>query len=961
MLCRLKQLLGPLRLVCVVAAFITTAVTHTALAQDAPPLHERIDKLIDASQVGPQVPLASDAVFLRRVYLDLVGTIPSATATRAFLDDKTADKRAKLIDRLLASPAFARHMATTFDVMLMERRGDKHVKSPEWQKYLLTSFQTNKPYDQLAREILGADGSDPKLRPAAKFYLDRDVEANLLTREVGRMFFGVDLQCAQCHDHPLIDDYVQTDYYGIYAFLNRSYVFQPDKKKPAVLAEKGEGQVSFKSVFTEESGNTRPRLPGSAQIDEPAFAKGEEYKVKPAKNVKPVPKFSRREQLAKLATTTNHGAFNRNIANRLWAIMMGRGLVHPVDLHHSDNPPSHPELLDHLGEQIAAMKYDMRAFLREVALSRAYQRSFQMPEKLDAHVAAAREALPKQKAELKQLTAHVRESRKGIAKLASELEAANKTLAPFVEAVTKAQTAATAAKKLSDVTTKTLAAAKTQLAAKQTLAASLTEASTKTQAAAAKLPKEAPLQAAAKVFQDRAKKATDEVAAATKEVADKTALAKAPTEKTNAANQTVAAAHQKLATARKKPAAVETQWAAVRVKVRSEMTTINSRQRRIDQSKAMIAFGEQSAALAAARVALVKSQADLAAARPAAEKAAADVMSTSAQLPAIQKAASDAAVVAADSAKPLAAKQEVAVLLSEAAAKVKAAQEKLPGDAELAKALATLNNRAAAHAAELSQLKQQHSVFQAAAKAAADKLAGVQKNINTAKASVTAAATRISSLDAAVKQLTDKIADDAGALETARDELTSGWTARFSVAAMQPLQPEQIAWSVMQATGVVDRQRIASAAELNKKTPLKPEEQKDPAEVAARAQQIDQATHDKLKGNVAAFVKLFGAGAAQPQYDFFATVDQALFLANGSQLRGWLAPGGGNLTDRLNKLEDPKALGEELYLSVVNRRPTEQEVADVTEYLASRPKEKPAVVQEIVWALLTSAEFRFDH
>ncbi|MCH8923249.1 MAG: hypothetical protein IIA67_08900 [Planctomycetes bacterium] len=519
----------------------------------------------------------------------------------------------------------------------------------------------------------------------------------------------------------------------------------------------------------------------------------------------------------------------------------------------------------------------------------------------------------------------------------------------------------TEAKKQSAATTKALTDAKTRLAAKQTIAASLTEAATKTLAAATKLPKEAQLQAAAKVFQDRAKKAAGEVTAVTKEVADKAALAKAPAEKTNAANQALAVANQKLVAARVNPAAIEKQLAAVRAKVRGEATAINSRRRQIDRTKAMVAFGKQSAALAASRVTLDKAQADLAAARPAVEQAADDVARASVQLPAVQKAASDAAKVFAESAKPLAAKQEVAALLTDAAANTKAAQAKLPDDAELAKALAILSARSTALAAESSQLQQTHDAAQSAAKAAADKLAGVQKNINTAKAVATAAAVRVQSLDAAVKQLTDKIAADAGSLETARDELAKGWTARFAVAAMQPLQPEQIAWSVMQATGVVDRQRAASAAEINKKTPLKPAEQKDPAKLAARARQIDQATHDKLKGNVAAFVKLFGAGAAQPQYDFFATVDQALFLANGSQLRGWLAPGGGNLTDRLNKMEDPKALSEEIYLSVVNRRPTEQEVADVTEYLASRPKEKPAAVQEIVWALLTSTEFRFDH
>ena len=109
---------------------------------------------------------------------------------------------------------------------------------------------------------------------------DRDAIRHVLTREVSRMFFGMDLQCAQCHDHPLIDDYLQTDYYGIYAFLNRSYVFQPDKKKPAVLAEKGEGQVSFKSVFTGDAGVSRPRLLGERQLDEPTIEAGKEYKFR---------------------------------------------------------------------------------------------------------------------------------------------------------------------------------------------------------------------------------------------------------------------------------------------------------------------------------------------------------------------------------------------------------------------------------------------------------------------------------------------------------------------------------------------------------------------------------------------------------------------------------------------------------------------------------------------------------
>ena len=117
----------------------------------------------------------------------------------------------------------------------------------------------------------------------------------------------------------------------------------------------------------------------------------------------------------------------------------------------------------------------------------------------------------------------------------------------------------------------------------------------------------------------------------------------------------------------------------------------------------------------------------------------------------------------------------------------------------------------------------------------------------------------------------------------------------------------------------------------------------------------------KLKGNVDKFAKLFGASAGQPQYDFFATAEQALFFSNGGELRGWLNPGGGNLTERLIKLEKPEKLAEELYLGVLTRRPTADEVADVAGYLESRKKDKSKAVQEMVWALVTSSEFRFHH
>ncbi len=363
------------------AALLLTAPAAPALAQ---PLHERIDRaaaLGEKDLAKSAAPAASDAEFLRRVTLDLTGTIPTAAEARAFLKDPAPDKRARLIDRLLASPEYARHLQDVFDVMLMERRPDKHVPRAAWQEYLRSSFAANKPWDVLVREILSVDGTDPKTRPAAKFALDREGEPNLLTRDVARLFLGMNLQCAQCHDHPLVEHYKQAQYYGIFAFLSRSFLFTDKAKNLTVLAEKAEGEVTYQSVFDpkKETKKSLPVVPFGMAIKEPVLEKGKEYEVAPANGVRPVPKFSRRAQLAGQVASKDNVQFRRNIANRLWALMLGRGLVHPPDLDHPDNPPSHPELLALLADEIAATRFDVRNFLREIALSQTYQRSSEPP------------------------------------------------------------------------------------------------------------------------------------------------------------------------------------------------------------------------------------------------------------------------------------------------------------------------------------------------------------------------------------------------------------------------------------------------------------------------------------------------------------------------------------------------------------------------------------------------------
>ncbi len=368
------------------ALVLGLCLTLSALAGS--PLHERIDQILAADTpdfARQAAPPADDAEFLRRVCLDLTGCIPTAADARAFLADASPGKRAALIDRLLASPEHARHMQHVYDVILMERRPDKNVPRAAWQEFLFASFSANKPYDQFVAELLSADGADPKNRGPAKFLLDRDAEPHLLTRDVSRLFLGMNLRCAQCHDHPLVDAYKQDHYYGLFAFFNRTTLVT-DKSKVAALAEKADGEVSFQSVFDPQklTKTSLPRVPGGQAIKDPELEKGQEYEVAPAAGVRHVPKYSRRSHLAEQVATAENVQFRRAAANRFWALMMGRGLVHPLDMDHPNNPPSHPELLTLLADEFAATKFDVRGFLRELALSEAYQRSSTLPEGVEA-------------------------------------------------------------------------------------------------------------------------------------------------------------------------------------------------------------------------------------------------------------------------------------------------------------------------------------------------------------------------------------------------------------------------------------------------------------------------------------------------------------------------------------------------------------------------------------------------
>ncbi len=342
-------------------------------------LSGKIDALIDAKITGKVVSKQSDDhEFVRRIYLDFAGRIPNIAEVDSFVANKTVDKRKLLIAQLISSPAYSKTMANTFHIHFMERLGD----NTEWMKYLEDSFKKNKGWNVMAKEILRGINSKEDLKGANFFFSKRlenygqnPVDYSALTRDVGRLFLGKDFRCAECHDHLFIDEYKQADFKGLFAFFQNTYL--ADAKAGVVGEKLTAKKVEFMSVFKKEKKETAPKIPGMAEVAIPEFKKGEEFLVPadPKKKILGVPKFSPLEKLSEQLPSSENADFSKNIVNRIWFIMMGRGLVHPLDLHHAGNPPSHPELLSVLAKEFSAHQFDIKWLLTEIANTKVYQRS----------------------------------------------------------------------------------------------------------------------------------------------------------------------------------------------------------------------------------------------------------------------------------------------------------------------------------------------------------------------------------------------------------------------------------------------------------------------------------------------------------------------------------------------------------------------------------------------------------
>ncbi len=347
----------------------------------------------NARGVAP-TPICDDRVFVRRVFLDLAGRIPTREEASAFLEN---NDRAALVDRLLAGDEYPRAFREIWDALLMGRnagRREKRRQENGWFDFLEGAFKRDRPWDEVVRVMITGRPEKPEDKGAQWFLFERRNEFQPMAEAIAPVIYGTRVDCAQCHDHPLAREIKQGHYWGLVAAFNRSK--NVEKGAPAVGESAVGGFVNFTNLKKESQPAVMAMLTGRT-IDEARPAPdvkqedSPEGYVDPAAAVK-VPKFSRRAALADAATRGNP-LLARAFVNHTWAILMGRGIVHPVDEMNSKNPPSHPELLDWLAADFSTHAYAPRRLVRAIVLSRGYQLSAGKSADPSAFAAAAEKPL----------------------------------------------------------------------------------------------------------------------------------------------------------------------------------------------------------------------------------------------------------------------------------------------------------------------------------------------------------------------------------------------------------------------------------------------------------------------------------------------------------------------------------------------------------------------------------------
>jgi hypothetical protein len=349
---------------------------------------KKVDELVAAGYAEAKVQpgrQTSDEEFLRRLYLDITGTIPNYEQTQAFLDSKDPLKRQKLIDALLDSPGRTSRMYNLFADMLRVTGRIRGDAAGHYAEYIKQSLRENKPYDKLVYELITAEGKS-RDNGAVGYWLRDDGMVLEITAQTAELFLGTQIGCAQCHDHPF-DKWEMKEFYELAAFT-----------APVVTRERGayfnvrelrkmeaEGKVSrqvaqvVQNLIREESYNV-------SDFERKTLTLPKDYKYdngKPGQKVDPHVIFGKvdppkkdqtlRQRFASWLTSKDNPMFATVIANRLWASAIGLGLVNPIDDFSPSNKPTNPALLAYLTELIKHQNFDLKEFQRVIFNSKAYQ------------------------------------------------------------------------------------------------------------------------------------------------------------------------------------------------------------------------------------------------------------------------------------------------------------------------------------------------------------------------------------------------------------------------------------------------------------------------------------------------------------------------------------------------------------------------------------------------------------
>ena len=326
------------------------------------PENNYIDKLVHAKlkklRIAPSE-LCSDEAFLRRVFLDVIGILPTPEEYTRFMASKDAKKREKLVDDLLGRKEFAELWVLKWAELLQIRSSNdvSYKAMLLYYNWLQDKIARNVPMDQTVQELLGASGGTFK-SPASNYYqLERDTLK--ISENVGQVFLGMRIQCAQCHNHPF-DRWTMNDYYGFAAFFSQVGRKGTDDPRELVIFNSGGGEV---------------RHPVGGRVMKPKFLGG----IEPDVTGK-----DRRVVLARWLASADNPYFATNLANIVWGHFFGQGIIDPVDDVRISNPASNPELLAEMGKRFTGYKYDFKKLVRDICTSRTYQLSTQANKSNDS-------------------------------------------------------------------------------------------------------------------------------------------------------------------------------------------------------------------------------------------------------------------------------------------------------------------------------------------------------------------------------------------------------------------------------------------------------------------------------------------------------------------------------------------------------------------------------------------------